>query len=139
MYLDERGVEQFISWVLLVGLAVGLAALVTNWAINNARQFDPSDDVNNELYCQDASITINISCHIRNNGVFGIDKIIVQQKARSEKIVLNPRLLPGEARSLSKVPPDGYGIDCSAGKGYIPVIISEEGRDVVCSVKKVSI
>lgn len=135
--MNRRGVEQFISWVLLIGLSIGLAALVTNWAINNVRQFDPGDEVNNELYCGDASITINITCHIRNNGVFGIDKIIVQQRANSQKITLNPRLLPEEVKDLE----DDYGIVCSPGDniGYIPVIISEEGRDVVCSVKKVNL
>ena len=132
-----------IAWVLLIGLSISLAALVTNWAINNASKFRPEDQANQDLYCNDVSISINSSCHVKNSGVFGIDKLIWQSGLGSSRINLNPRLLPGESRRLVD-----YGINvacslgsCAAGNcvssnGFIPVTINEDGGDVVCSVKK---
>ena len=127
--IGKRGVETLIAWVLLVGLGITLAALVTNWAIGNVKQFKPSESADIDLYCPDLSININSTCYIKNTGLFGVDKIIIQAGSTS-KVTLNPRLLPGETRQYGSI------TNCP-GKSYIPVTINEEGRDVACSEKKV--
>lgn len=133
---NKKGMESLISWVLLVGLTVALAAIVTNWAIGNIGKFNPEEIVNDDLYCGDLSININSTCHIKNNGLFGVSKIIVQyNNGGTNKIELQPRLLPGEAKKMDI----DYGINCDAGNGYIPVTKNEDGVDVVCSEKKVEI
>ncbi len=142
MLIGRKGVETLIAWVLLIGLSISLAALVTNWAINNVNKFRPEDQANQDLYCGDVSISINSGCEVKNTGVFGIDKIILQPGG---KIPLSPRLLPGESRRLDT----DYGInmgcapgtscdagDCISSIAFIPVTINEDGGDVVCSVKK---
>ncbi len=129
MVLNKKGVETLIAWVLLVGLGITLAALVTNWAIGNVKQFKPSESADIDLYCPDLSININSTCHIKNTGLFGVDKIIIQAGSTS-KVTLSPRLLPGEVRQYG-------GITGCQSKSYIPVTINEEGRDVACSEKKV--
>ncbi len=128
----KKGVETLIAWVLLVGLGITLAALVTNWAIGNVKQFKPSESADIDLYCPDLSININSTCHIKNTGLFGVDKIIIQAGSTS-KVTLSPRLLPGEVRQYW----DTKDPNCNLGNGYIPVTINEEGRDVACSEKKV--
>jgi len=132
LVLNKRGVETLIAWVLLVGLGITLAALVTNWAIGNVKQFKPGESADIDLYCPDLSININSTCHIKNTGLFGVDKIIIQAGSTS-KVILSPRLLPRETRQYGSI------TNCNPGNGYIPVTVNEEGRDIACAEKKVVI
>ena len=132
--LNKKGIENLIAWVLLVGLSVSLAALVTTWAIDNARDIDFRGQNNIDIYCPDVSIIINTNntgCYIRNTGRYSISKMMISTNTGSNQITLQPALNPGEINE--------YAINCQAGNRYIPIMINEKGEDVVCVTKRATL
>lgn len=73
--MNKRGVETIIGWVLLVGFTVALGALVSNWAIQQAKQINPEKMANPDLYCD--NMRLSVEPFICNPY---LDSIIVQNK-----------------------------------------------------------
>lgn len=128
----KQGAATLISWVLLVGFTIALAGLVTNWAIQNARKFEPETIVAQDVYCSDVAITINSSCSIMNRGVLNIEQLIIVNTTETITKRLVPGLQPRQARKLDD--PLGYNIVCSNNTKYIPGIINKNNF-IACSTK----
>lgn len=83
----KKAISPLISWVLLVGFTIAMAALVTNWVIDQTKKFNPEDVVGgSKIYCQDVVLNIEeVSCRgscentlylkLKNKGKFTITKI----------------------------------------------------------------
>lgn len=80
--MDKRGVSQLIAWVLLFGLTITLAALVGNWAIKQAKEFDPEKTVASDLYCDNVGVIVDgVNCPIltiKNKGSFNLHSVLVR-------------------------------------------------------------
>lgn len=133
---NKKADATLLSWVLLIGLAISLAALVSNWAINNAKKFNPEDITAVDQYCPDVSININTNnCEITNTGLLDITKLIIIQISGTTEINLFPSLQPQtQPLQLSSL-----GITCNPETEIIPVTNSSENKFVPCSSKRVII
>jgi len=56
--MNKKGVETIIAWVLLVGFTVALGAVVSNWAIQQAKQINPEKMANPDLYCDNLRLSV---------------------------------------------------------------------------------
>ncbi|MAG50877.1 hypothetical protein CL621_04560 [archaeon] len=128
MKINKKAAASLIAWVLLVGLTVTLAGVVTNWAIKNARRFEPSKFAGPDIYCGDVAISLEV-----NDG----DKYI---KNRGSLIIKNFRCIPeeGEPTTIENVnlkPMDEIPNPCEGTGEIIPGVESSEGEVVYCPMK----
>tara|TARA_Y100000310_G_C20659472_1_gene803875 strand:+ start:766 stop:1203 length:438 start_codon:yes stop_codon:yes gene_type:complete len=87
MKLNKRGISPAISWVLLIGLSVTLAGMVTFWtrSISETTTEKLVMDVEHDMRCSEISLNAQISAgsncgsslslDITNSGYFTIKKI----------------------------------------------------------------
>jgi len=137
LFAHKKADASLLSWVLLIGITISFAALVSNWAIKNAERFDPQDITAVELYCDDVAININSVCTIKNTGSYDITRlIIVRDVAGTIEENLDPPIIPNADRSLAGI------YDCTTSMGnheIIPVTNSTEGKFVPCSIRRISV
>lgn len=57
----KKGVSPLLATVLLVAFAIALAAIVSTYVINKAREFDPSSIAQSSVYCDSVSLGYTIN------------------------------------------------------------------------------
>ena len=140
----KKGVSEPISWILLVGLGIMLAGIVTVWVKDTAESTSERiiTNVENDLRCNDISINayektppLCSQILIQNRGTFSIAGIKTRQINIVEDIVFESPLLPGKDASIDLnilTPPPDNKI------GIIP--ITKVGKDfIACMEKEISI
>ena len=102
----KKGVSEIISWVLLIGFAVSLAAIVTMWTLRNTETTTEGvvKMVRGDIKCSEVFINLAIDCTTKtltviNNGKFKIDKLMIRADGTIETIESN--LMPGKEESLN--------------------------------------
>ena len=125
MKINKKAAASLIAWVLLVGLTVTLAGVVTNWAIKNARRFQPSKFAGPDIYCGDVAISLEDDDYIKNRGSL---------------IITNFRCIPveGEPTTIENVdlkPKEETSNPCTGTGEIIPGVESSEGEVVYCPMK----
>ena len=110
--MNKRGISPLIAWVLLVGIAVAVGLVVTQWAIKEFQDLDFPED--KETYCNDVDIKLEEICiqfspdnindsirlNITNEGFFSVRRLTIgrQTTAFSEEwctmlnVLIDPNL-----------------------------------------------
>ena len=103
----KKGISEIISWVLLIGFAVSLAAIVTIWTLRNTEQTTEGvvKMVTKAIRCSDAFINLGVDCTtktltIKNDGRFKIEKLIIRTGVTSNTV--EQTLRPNEDKTLYK-------------------------------------
>lgn len=73
--MNKKGVDTVIGWVLLVGFTIALGAIVSDWAIQQAKQINPDKMANQGLYCD--NMRLSVEPFVCNPD---LDLIIIQNK-----------------------------------------------------------
>ena len=102
----KKGISEIISWVLLIGFAVSLAAIVTIWTLRNTEQTTESvvRMVNEDIKCSEVYINLGVDCNTKtltiiNNGKFKIDKVLIRDGSSSSQIQID--LMPNNQQVLN--------------------------------------
>ncbi|MBS3144077.1 hypothetical protein J4208_00675 [Candidatus Woesearchaeota archaeon] len=147
--MQKKGDSQIISWVLLVGFVIGLAAIVTMWVKDRAESStqDQIDQAEQELRCAETTLNVAVDCitptndiTVTNTGKFTLKKVKFRQLDASsgqtniEDIasVLPNGLPPQQTETLNT-----NTIDTLLAFEAIPIIALNE-KEVVCVTKKVT-
>jgi len=64
---NKRGIGPLLATVILVAIAVTLGAMVSNYMINKAKEFDPSKIAEESVYCE--SVTLGYTAYAEDNDV----------------------------------------------------------------------
>ncbi len=105
-YKNKRGISPAISWVLLIGLSVVIASMVTVWMRTTAEEVaeDLAFDVEQDARCADVSISAQTqnNCNtvtIENRGLFSINKVKIRYDGTFEEYDLE--IKPTQSAPLS--------------------------------------
>lgn len=149
MEMFKKGDSQIISWVLLVGFVIGLAAIVTMWVKDRAESStrEQIDQAEQELRCAETAMNVAADCTtpindltITNTGKFTIKKIKLRQldattgQTTIEDIpsALANGLPPQQTETLNT-----NTINTLLQFEAIPIIALNE-KEVVCVARKVT-
>ena len=129
--LKKRGMSELVSYVLLIGLSVMLATIVTMWYRSQSESFQESiyERTEADIRCNDVSINVKLNCaqpkfNVTNRGYHAISKVIQRQVEFSRETQIS--ITPGETSS----PQDLYIPDRYNDFDIIPVI-AVDGKDAV--------
>ncbi len=102
----KKGISEIISWVLLIGFAVSLAAIVTMWTLRNTETTTEGvvKMVTGDIKCSEVFINLGVDCTTKtltiiNDGKFKIDKLMIRADDAVETREIN--LMPGKGESLN--------------------------------------
>jgi len=142
--LDKKGVSPAISWIILIGMAVTMAGVVTVWTRGLAE--DSTDrvigNVEKDLRCDDIVIHAYeatgpncASVTIGNRGLFSISGYKIRDAGGIQDITLTSSLAPQteKTESLSSSP-----ISPGNTISIIPVTMVEK-EEVPCLTKEVTV
>jgi len=131
MKTKKRGEASLIAWVLLVGMAITVAGLVTGWAIRNAKRFQPEEIAGPELYCDNVAISLEENegvKYIKNRGLLVIKDVYCIPESR-EPYPTETNLEPGKDMPNP----------CGTGGEIIPGV-EDPGKEVVfCPMRRLKI
>jgi FlaG/FlaF family flagellin (archaellin) len=106
----KKGVSPAISWILLIGLSITLAGIVTVWVRTTAEDTAEriTQNVESDIRCSDVSINTyeeSSNCskiNIQNKGLFSIHAIKVISLGNVEEVSTSPQfpLKPGDSTSI---------------------------------------
>ena len=134
----KKGISEIISWVLLIGFAVSLAAIVTIWTLRNTEQTTEGvvKMVTKDIRCSDVFINLGVDCTtktltIKNDGRFKIEKLIIRTGVTSNTV--EQTLMPNEEKTL-------YNIDFTDTVEVVPLLkldkefigCSDKSKEVKC-------
>ncbi len=145
--MKKKG-DLLISWVLLVGFVVGLAAIVTMWVKDTAEQTtkDQIDRTEQELRCAETALNIAVDCtnpphpiSITNTGKFTITKVKFRQfPSGGRQMIIDDvpssmanGLPPQQTETLNTI------IDQLQEFEALPIIVINE-KEVICATRKVT-
>ncbi len=66
---NKRGIGPLLATVILVAVAITLGALVSNYMISKAKEFDPSKIAEESVYCE--SVTLGYTAYAEDNDNVG--------------------------------------------------------------------
>ena len=142
----KKGQGMIIAWVLLIGLTVSLAVIVTTWTRQQAEETTAGivSQTEVELRCAAVSFNAKPNCvgnniEIVNRGDFSIHKFVIHMKPtgaalQSETVNLfDDPIAPGQEKSINTQFNDLYGsIDLTP-------FIKVEDQYVGCSDRKLTV
>ena len=106
MKMNTKGVSLIISWVLLIGFAVTLGVIVSQWMQDQANKTAETviEAKAQEVRCRDVSLNafLTNSCatlEVANKGVFTVHQINIRSKFGTEAI--DTSILPSQSQSLN--------------------------------------
>ena len=145
MRLNKKAITPAISFILLIGLAVAMAGIVTVWIKSTAE--DTSDklvnNVDKDMRCTDTSFnayetngfTQCADVTLHNRGFFSIQAIKVRTDNNVEDIQLLTPLVPQEIRTISL---NILNLPSNNKIRLIPIIEVKEEL-LACMAKEISI
>ena len=136
--MRKKGDSVLISWVLLVGFAIGLATIVTIWVKDRAES--TTEDVINkaeeDMRCAETALNVAIDCvnapqdiKITNTGKFTIHKVKLRQGSTIDDVAKT--IAPQQTETLNTNWNTAEELD------IIPIIKIEE-KEVVCATRKIT-
>jgi FlaG/FlaF family flagellin (archaellin) len=141
---NKKAVTPAISWILLIGLTVTMAGVVTVWIKSTAGETTEAlvNNVDKDMRCVDTSFNAyennSIMCAntiVHNRGFFSIHSIKVRNGNQVEDYELTDPIAPQEIRAISlnisNLPSDNK-------IGLIP-IIKVQDEFLACMAKEISI
>ncbi|GEM_PF-1812328 len=145
--MHKRGDGQLISWVLLVGFVVGLAAIVTMWVKDRAESTTQQqiDQAEQELRCAETAINVAMDCptaprdmQVTNTGKFTIQKLKIRQLDQTtQQIVIEDVVQVIGPQTPPQTVSLNTNIDPLQEFDIIPIIIINE-KEVVCATRKIT-
>lgn len=61
--MKKKGVSQYVGWVLLIGMAIALAAMMYNWTRGfTERQVDDLEARTDDLVCESVNFDVSSAC-----------------------------------------------------------------------------
>ncbi|MBI2110274.1 hypothetical protein HYT51_00655 [Candidatus Woesearchaeota archaeon] len=164
--MGKRGMSLLISFVLLVGFTILMAAFITTWSVNRVKDI-PVDGLGG-AYCDDVRIDVTLGSKgvdtldidVVNEGVFTVNRLTIQRETYTASdarplascIVLNTGLAPGatitKTLRLGRIN-EVFGdqvIECDSIQSESTCIsvrslaivpwVSIEGEDIACNDRK---
>jgi hypothetical protein len=143
--LNKKAITPAISFILLIGLAVAMAGIVTVWIKSTAGETSEKlvSNVDKDMRCTDTSFNAyetdgftnctDITLH--NRGFFSIQAIKVRTDNQVEDIELSTPLVPQEIRTISL---NILSLPSNNKIGLIPIISVKEEL-LACMAKEISI
>lgn len=144
MRFNKKAITPAISWILLIGLTVTMAGVVTVWIKSTAGETSEKlvNNVDKDMRCVDTSFNAyennSVMCNnviVHNRGFFSIHSIKVRNGNQVEDYELTDPLIPQEIRAISlnisTLPQDNK-------IGLIP-IINVQNEFLACMAKEISI
>ena len=144
MRLNKKAITPAISWILLIGLAVAMAGIVTVWVKSTAGTTSDKlvSNVDKDMRCTDTSFNAyennSVRCSniiVHNRGFFSIQAIKVRTDNKVEDIELTTPLVPQEIRAISL---NISNLPSNNKIGLIP-IIEVKDEFLACMAKEISI
>ncbi len=157
--MNKRGVSPLLAAVLLVAFAITLGAIVSNYVINKAREFDPEKIAEASILCESVSLgyTADENLHLEdqgggistlepvtiiNRGSFSIHKLIITAPGQvSQTYPINTPLkyiAPGDSNNEYNI---SIGLDPASSDKRIkivPVINDrEKNKFVQCAERQI--
>lgn len=145
MRLNKKAVTPAISFILLIGLAVAMAGIVTVWVKSTAGDTSEKlvSNVDKDMRCTDTSFnayetdgfTKCADVTLHNRGFFSIQAIKVRTDNKVEDIQLTTPLVPQEVRAISL---NILNLPSNNKIGLIPIIEVKEEL-LACMAKEISV
>ncbi|MDP3917199.1 MAG: hypothetical protein Q8Q42_02830 [Nanoarchaeota archaeon] len=145
MKLNKRAITPAISWILLMGMAVVLAGVVTIWMKSTAESSTSIviGSVEVDMQCNDISVnayetpgkTQCSSIEVINNGLFSITAIKVRDNDGVADFPYDPPLKPGESITTNLNNPS---IPTNNEIGLIPITLVND-KAIACMEKETTI
>ena len=150
---SKKGVSPVIGWILLVGLAITLAGVVTVWMKSTATETAErmTISVGTDIQCSDVSINAyeyqgGIKCNttnLINRGYFAIEAVRVRVIGDVQDIFFPDILNPAENKTL--MPGENISINLNISNlpsnnkiGLVPVV-NIDGSMIACMTKEISV
>jgi hypothetical protein len=74
--MNNKGQNQYMSWILIFGMVIALSFLLYNWSIEQAKERTQEIESRTDpLVCQELSINIDSACQKSNTIVFNITNV----------------------------------------------------------------
>lgn len=137
----KKGMSDIVAWVLLIGLSVALAAIVTVWTkqqVSKTTEFI-IEDVEGDIQCADVSFKAFIAnppcsgINISNTGYHKIIRVSLRTQFMNQPQQVDVNLLPQtDSKVLNINVPTQGGVD------IIPIIQSSKGL-IGCADRKLVI
>lgn len=133
---DKKGVSEIISYVLLIGFAIGLGILVSTWMKDQAEKTSKTllEDKAREVTCTDVALNayfLSPTCdhvNITNKGHYTIKKVAVRSIFGTETKDVN--ILPMQSQDLY--------ISTTTDVEIIPQIMPEKEL-LLCGNRKITV
>lgn len=140
----KKAITPAISWILIIGMAVTLAGVVTFWIKSTATTTTEKIITNTEidLRCDDVSFnayestTFNCSSlTVHNRGFFSLQGIKIRQLG---SVIDHEFMDPLKPQEQTTITLNNLNIPSNNEMGLIP-IISAEKEDLACMNKEISV
>jgi hypothetical protein len=142
---NKKAVTPAISWILLIGLTVTMAGVVTVWIKSTAGETSETlvNNVDKDMRCVDTSFNAYendglFNCNeitIHNRGFFSIHSIKVRNGNKINDTVLDSPLKPQEIKTIYL---NDLNLNINDSVGLIP-IIKVQDEFLACMAKEISI
>jgi len=106
----KKGITPTISWILLVGLTITLAGIVTVWVKDIAQSSATKvvKDVESDIRCTDISVNayekvapLCLQVTVQNRGLFSIQGVKIRYPGSVEDVMFVTPLLPGSEATIT--------------------------------------
>lgn len=134
----KRGIEAYISWVLLVAFTVSLGAFMYGWLTGEAQKSSKQiDDKTKQLLCQSVAVNVNGACqnpqtlymNITNINLVGVDGFIIRVfdiYDNGQVSEINLTLSPADTKKLVMLKPG------TVGQAELIPILYRDGSKLSC-------
>ena len=112
--MKKRGISPLIAWILLIGISISAAILVSQWSIEQTKKMEFPK--NKDFYCDEVDFELNTICkvdnfkvkfNLTNNGAFTIQRLTVgrelQQQGEGWCLKTNVDLEPGQTDKILEI------------------------------------
>ncbi len=151
--ISKKAQGEFVAYVLLIGMAVGLAVLVGRWSIGQSQSASESFVTQSEMEQTCSQITISgyVDCasgssnkiKISNRGYLTVNKLRIQGSecsgASTEEDIDPENGLPAEGLKPGKTLDNSITVSDSCKYGLILPMIKIKDQDVGCIEKRIQI
>lgn len=127
MTVAKKGVSPIIAWILILGLTISLAAIVTNWYLGQSKEMAEKTLTTLEGGIECSEVNINVA--YTNDKIQCIAKIANTGKLKIDSIRINEEQL-----KYGKNPKEyeNYTLDCTINKITAIPILERDKNLIAC-------